>query len=287
MRSKAAKLLLPLSPRSQFCKVFKPRGTLQHPPLFFLNAAVCNEPLEIIERTIADLKRLAAAYPGQAIIIIHDDLLGLRPRAEQAERVALYVREGVAYTVRGPDGRGMSFAKSGNINIGLGFFIELLGHLKTRLRDGLTNNVRDVLEVLVSLQGRGSIFASLEARPHVKSERVALRRARAPSVALGADWASRQGPTCPSIDPKRFRPIHTKVHIPDHVATKLADLDLAGIDRILNMQFDAVSSRRTAQTSHSSRHSWGHTSSSCVPPAGHAHCWGRRLLAPLRARDGA
>ena len=153
----------PRSPRSQFCKVFKPRGPLQHPPLFFLNAAVCNEPLEIIERTITDLKKLAAAYPGQAIIIIHDDLLGLRPRAEQAERVALYVREGVAYTVRGPDGRGMSFAKSGNINIGLGFFIELLGHLKTRLRDGLTNNVRDVLEVLVSLQGRG-IFAQLEVR---------------------------------------------------------------------------------------------------------------------------
>ena len=60
-------------------------GRLQHrAPLFILNAAVYEEPLEIIERTIDDLTRLADAYSrhsGQAIIVIHDDLLGLLPDA--------------------------------------------------------------------------------------------------------------------------------------------------------------------------------------------------------------
>ena len=125
-------------------------GHLQHrAPLFILNAAVYTESLEIIERTIDDLRRLAAAYSGQAIIVIHDDLLGLLPEQDErvAQRVALYERKGVAFTVRGEGGRNVSFPKGPNVNVGMGFFVELLGRGDVEplgRNTNQTNNVRSL-----------------------------------------------------------------------------------------------------------------------------------------------
>jgi len=189
-----------LERNNRFCKVNRPVGRLQHrAPLFILNAAVYNEPLEIIERTIDDLTRLADAYSGQAIIVIHDDYLGLLPDQDErvAQRATLYARKGVAYTVRGEGGRDLPFAKAPNVNIGMGFFVELLGRGKLGRNTNETNNVRSLLARVRSLRARVNclhahpIFASFQA------------------------------------------------HIPEHVARKLASLDQDGIDSILTMQFDA------------------------------------------------
>ena len=148
-------------------------GHLQHhAPLFILNAAVYTESLEIIERTIDDLRRLAAAYSGQAIIVIHDDLLGLLPEQDErvAQRVALYERKGVAYTVRGEGGRDLPFAKAPNVNIGMGLFVELLGRGKLFRNTNETNNVRSLDARVRDLRARVNrlhahpIFTSFEAR---------------------------------------------------------------------------------------------------------------------------
>lgn len=154
-------------------------GRLQHrAPLFILNAAVYKEPLEIIERTIDDLTRLADAYSrhsGQAIIVIHDDLLGLLPDQDErvAQRVALYERKGVAFTVRGEGGRNVSFPKGPNVNVGMGFFVELLGRgdvAPLGRSPNETNNVRNVFACMRDLRARvdrlhaHEIFASFEAR---------------------------------------------------------------------------------------------------------------------------
>jgi len=195
-----------LEHNTRFCKVNRPVGRLQHrAPMFILNAAVYNESLEIIERTIDDLTRLADAYSrhsGQAIIVIHDDLLGLLPDQDErvAQRVALYERKGVAFTVRGEGGRNGSFPKATNVNVGMGFFVELLGrgHVEPLGRSpNESNNVRNVFACMRDLRSRvdrlhaHEIFASFEA------------------------------------------------HIPEHVARQLASLDQDGIDSILTMQFDA------------------------------------------------
>ena len=154
-------------------------GHLQHrAPLFILNAAVYKEPLEIIERTIDDLTRLADAYSrhsGQAIIVIHDDLLGLLPEQDErvAQRVALYERKGVAFTVRGEGGRNVSFPKGPNVNVGMGFFVELLGRGDVEplgRNTNETNNVRNVFACMRDLRARVNrlhahpIFTSFEAR---------------------------------------------------------------------------------------------------------------------------
>ena len=150
-------------------------GRLQHrAPLFILNAAVYNESLEIIERTIDDLTRLAYAYSrhsGQAIIVIHDDQLGLLPDQDErvAQRVALYERKGVAFTVRGEGGRNGSFPKAPNVNVGMGFFVELLGRGDVEPL-GRNTNVRNVFACMRDLRARvgrlhaHEIFASFEAR---------------------------------------------------------------------------------------------------------------------------
>ena len=154
----------------------RPVGHLQHrAPLFILNAAVYTESLEIIERTIDDLRRLARAYSrhsGQAIIVIHDDQLGLLPEQDErvAQRVALYERKGVAYTVRGEGRRDLPFAKASNVNIGMGLFVELLGRGKLFRNTNETNNVRSLDARVRDLRARVNrlhahpIFTSFEAR---------------------------------------------------------------------------------------------------------------------------
>ena len=154
--------------------------------MFILNAAVYNESLEIIERTIDDLTRLADAYSrhsGQAIIVIHDDLLGsalpeqdedlAQQLADITQRLDLYQRKGVAFTVRGEDGRNVSFPKGPNVNVGMGFFVELLGRgdvAPLGRSPNETNNVRNVFACMRDLRARADrlhaheIFASFEAR---------------------------------------------------------------------------------------------------------------------------
>ena len=165
----------------------RPVGHLQHrAPLFILNAAVYKEPLEIIKRTIDDLTRLADAYSlhsGQAIIVIHDDLLGsalpeqdediAQRLADVFQRLDLYQRKGVAFTVRGEGGRNGSFPKATNVNVGMGFFVELLGRGDVEplgRNTNETNNMRNVFACMRDLRARvdrlhaHEIFASFEAR---------------------------------------------------------------------------------------------------------------------------
>ena len=95
-------------------------------------------------------------HSGQAIIVIHDDQLGLLPDQDErvAQRVALYERKGVAFTVRGEGGRNVSFPKGPNVNVGMGFFVELLGRGDaTTLRTASEDDARATSAALTTLRG--------------------------------------------------------------------------------------------------------------------------------------